>query len=83
MAVLDVEVLCGGKPVFRYVQAWRTVPEYDEPSSVFVRKRPKQQAIYDAEDCGIRADSDGQREYCRHGERGCSGQSTKTVPHIL
>jgi hypothetical protein len=60
MAVLDVEVLCGGKPVLRYVQAGRAVPEYDEPFSNFIRKRT-QQPIEDAEDCGIRADSDGQR----------------------
>jgi hypothetical protein len=37
MAVLDVEVLCGGKPVLRYVQAGRAVPEYDEPFSIFIR----------------------------------------------
>jgi len=59
MTVFDVEVLRGRKPIFRDVQARRAVPEYDQPFSIRIRKWTNQQPIDDAEDRGIRADSDG------------------------
>ena len=39
VVVLDVEILCRGKPILRDAEAGRTIPEDDELGCVFVGKR--------------------------------------------
>ena len=44
VAILDVEILRGGKPILRDAEAGRAIPEDDELAGVFVGKRAQQEA---------------------------------------
>ncbi len=49
--------------------------QHGQPVGIMVRQRPQQNGIHDAENCGIRANAQGQREY--H-----NGAETRPVPHL-
>src|ERR1700760_772095 len=83
MTVLDIEVWCGGEPVFGDVEAGRAVPENNQPLRIGVWKRMQQKAVYDAEYRGIRADPDGQREERRNREGGRGDQDARSVTHVF
>ena len=80
---LDVEVLRGREPVFRDAQARRAVPEDHEPLRVRVRQRPQQQRARDAEDGGIRADPDRERQHDRHREAGAPDEPAQGVREVV
>jgi hypothetical protein len=64
VAILDVEILRGGKPILSDAEAGGAVPEDDELAGVFVGKRAKQKRAGDAEDGSVGADADGERQDC-------------------
>ena len=57
VAGFDVEILRGGKPVLGDAQTGGAIPQDRQAVCVFIRKRTKQQGVYDAEDRGVRANS--------------------------
>ena len=79
---LDVEVLRGREPVFRDAQARRAVPEDHEPLRVRVRQRPQQQRARDAEDGGIRADPDRERQHHGYREAGAASERAQRVREV-
>lgn len=81
--VLDVEILCGGKPILQNVQTGRTVPENHQPACVFIGKRAKQQRIGDAENRCIRSNADGQRQNGCQRESGVLGERPNRKAEIL
>ena len=83
MAVPDIEVLGGGEPVLSDVEAGRAVPENDQTVCIGVGKRTKQQAIYDAEDSGVRANADGKRKKRGDGEGARSDQDATSMAQIF
>ncbi len=83
VAVLDVEVLCGGKPVLGDVESGGTLPEDHQPIGVLVRQRAKQQRARDAEERGVGADTDGQRQNRGEREARMRHEPANRVPEIV
>ena len=82
VAVLDVEILRGGKPILGDAEAGRAIPEDDEPAGVFIGKRAQQKRAGDAEDGSVGADADGERQDCGDGEAGIFGEGAECVAEV-
>ena len=82
-AVPDVEVLRGGKPVLGDAETGRRVPEDDLPIGVLVRQRPQQQRVRDAEDRGVGADANRERQDRDDGKSGGGEQRANRVAKVL
>ena len=79
----DIEVLTGRKPVFRNVQAGRTIPQDYQPVCVLVWKRMQQEGARDTEYRRIRADPDREREDRRGCEARILREAAKCIPHVV
>ena len=66
---LDVDILRRRKPVLGDAEAGRAVPENGEPIGVLIGKRPKDERVRDAEDRGVRADAERDRQHGGGDER--------------
>ena len=82
VAVLDVEILRGGKPILRDAEAGGAIPEDDELGGVFVGKRAQQKRAGDAEDGSVCADADGERQDGGDGEAGIFGECAECVAEV-
>ena len=81
--VLDVEVLRRREPVFGDAEPGRRVPEDELTVRVLVRQRPQQEGAGDAEDRGVGADADCQRQHGDDEETGACGQRPDRVADVL
>ena len=59
--------------------------DFHQPVRCPVRQRAQQHGVDDAEDCGVRADTERKRHECHHGEAGPlherSERESKVLPH--
>ena len=78
----DVEILRRRKPVFGDADARRSVPEDDQSIGVTVRQRAQQERAGDAEDRGVGADADRDRQNRRHREPGRTHQGAERAAKI-
>ena len=56
--------------------------EVDEPLAVGMRKRAEQDASHDAEDRGVGADPEREREDGRDREEGCAREAPRRIAHV-
>ena len=74
VSVPDVEVLRGREPVLGDAETGRPVPQDGETIRVLKGKRPEEESARDAEDRGVRADAQGQRQHRRDRKGGRGGE---------
>ena len=79
----DVEVLRGREPVLGDAQARRSVPEDDEAIGIGVGQRAEEQRAGDAEDRGVGADAERQRQDGGDGHTRRGRQRAPGVSQIL
>ena len=79
----DVDELPRRRPVLRDVDAWRSQPQHREPVRVGIRQRLEQQRVDDAEDGGVGADADGERDDDHQRQRGRAPQRPDGVAEVL
>jgi hypothetical protein len=79
VAILDIEILGGGKPILRDAQPGRTIPQDHQTVSVLIRQWPQQECADDAKDGGVSADTDGKRQDRSHSEAGAPGKRPESV----
>ena len=83
VACFDVEVLSGGKPILGDAQSGGPIPQNREAASVLIRERTKQQGVYDAEDCGVRPNSNRQRQQGDDGKAAGFSKSPDCISKVL
>jgi hypothetical protein len=79
---LDVDVLAGGGPILRDVDAGGAEPEDGEAVGIGIGKGAQEESVDDAEDGGVCADSDGQRKHGDQGEEGGAEESPEGVANV-
>ncbi len=79
----DVEVLRGREPVLHDAEARRAVPEDDEAVGIRVGQRAQQERAGDAEDRGVRADAQRDREHGGEREPGRLPEGPERVAEVL
>jgi hypothetical protein len=80
--IQDVDVLPGRRPVLRDADPRRTQPEHGEPVGIGVWKRLEQERVGDAENGGVGADTEGEREHNRSSQSGAFPESSQSVTQI-
>jgi hypothetical protein len=80
--VLDVEILRGREPVLGDAQARRSVPEDDEALRLGVGKGLEQERVGDAEDRGVGAHAERQRDHRGRDERRVLHEPPQRVPDV-
>ena len=61
----------------------QVLPDHHQPFGIRIGQRPEQQRVDDAEDCGVGADAQRQRDEGDHRERPCLQHHANGVPNIL
>ena len=78
-----IKNLFSGKRQIEQVGPGGLLMQNDELASVLIGKGAEQDAIYDAEDGGVRADSEGKRNDGRAGEAGIFDEYSHAVTDVL
>ena len=68
VAIFDVEILCGRKPVLRDVESRRGIPENHQSVGILVRQRLQEKRIHDTEYRNGCSHADGDRQNGGHAE---------------
>jgi hypothetical protein len=82
MAVLDVEILRGGKPILRDAETRRAVPQDHESARIFIGEGAQQKRAGNAKEGSVRADADGERQNRGDREAGILRECSECVAKV-
>src|ERR1700730_12151071 len=81
--VFYVDILPRRRPVLRYTDPRRTEPQNCQPVGLGIRQRLEKQGVHHAEDGGVRADADREREHDHAGQREVLAEYAEGVAEVL